>query len=323
MIRTILLQPGQPLMRGGTELIDQWRRQPDAFIWVDVYEEGETSESDFLRRMGCHELAILDALKERHPPKLEFFGDEAFLLLRDLRPDAVDLDFDYIQTGFFARERSLITRASAHSPSVELWWHAADLDKAMAQGSIFLLTRIAKSIGARYLDLLLAFEPQLSEWEDELLTKPHDSIMRQLGFARNRLRKLCRATSYMERACEELMEVMGEEDYERHRQVVHATVDVYEKFERLQGLAELYYHLSSDLIETYISLSSHHLNQTMRVLTVLMAVFVPLTFVAGVYGMNFVHMPELEWRMGYYGVLGFMLLIALGLLAIFRRHRWI
>lgn len=323
MIRTILLQPGQPLSRGGTEQIEQWRQQPDAFIWVDVYGEESGNDAAFLREMGCYELAILDAHKERHPPKLEFFDDEAFLLLRDLRPDTGDLDFDYLQTAFFARQRSLITRASGHSPSVELWWQDPGLPEVMGQGALFLLTRIAKTIGARYLDLLLAFEPQLSEWEDHLLTHPDDDIMRQLGIARNRLRKLCRITSYMERACEELMETIGAEDYDHNRQLVHATVDLYEKFERLQGLAELYYHLSSDLIETYISLSSHHLNQTMRVLTVLMAVFVPLTFVAGIYGMNFDYMPELEWRLGYFGILGIMLLIAVGLLGAFRKYRWI
>lgn len=323
MIRTILLQPGQPLSRGGTEQIEQWRQQPEALIWVDIYGEESESDAAFLREMGCHDLAIRDALKQLHPPKLEFFDDEAFLLLRDLRPDASGLNFDYLQTAFFARQRSLITRASDHSPAIELWWHDTALPETMEQGTLFLLTRIAKTIGSRYLDLLLEFEPQLSAWEDDLLSHPDDSLMRQLGVARNRLRKLCRITAYMERACQELMETINAEDYDRHRQVVHASVDLYEKFERLQGLVELYYHLSSDLIETHISLASHHLNETMRVLTVLMSIFVPLTFVAGVYGMNFDYMPELEWHLGYFGVLGVMLLIAVGLLAVFRKYRWL
>lgn len=119
------------------------------------------------------------------------------------------------------------------------------------------------------------------------------------------------------------MEEIDAGDYESNRQLVHASVDLYEKFERMRGLADLYYQLSSDLIETHLSLSSHQLSQAMRLLTVLMSVFIPLTFVAGIYGMNFEHMPELQWQNGYFGVLGVMGLIAVGLLILFRRYRWI
>lgn len=323
MIRTLLWRPDQPLQRGGAEQIEQWRNLPDAFIWIDIYDEPDERDGRFLRDMGCHELAISDAQKERHPPKLELFGDETFLLLRDLTADATTLDFNYVQTALFARSRSLITRASAHSPSVELWWHDPNLPEVMARGSLFLMTRIAKTMGSRYLDLLLTFEPRLSQWEDELLQHTDEGIMRELGVARNRLRKLCRIATYMERACEELMEEIDTGDYESNRQLVHASVDLYEKFERMRGLADLYYQLSSDLIETHLSLSSHQLSQAMRLLTVLMSVFIPLTFVAGIYGMNFEHMPELQWQNGYFGVLGVMGLIAAGLLILFRRYRWV
>lgn len=323
MIRTLLLQPGQSPLRGGVEQIEQWRRLPDALIWIDVCHQADDRDATFLHEMGCHELAISDARKEQHPPKLEFFGDETFLLLRDVADDVTTLDFDYVQTAFFARSRSLITRASTRSPSVERWWHSPELAAAMAHGPTFLMTRIAKTMGARYLDALLTFEPSLSRWEDDLQTGTDDTIMRELGVARNRLRKLCRVASYMERACEELMDTIDAEDYDSNRQLIHASVDLYEKFERLRGLADLYYQLSSDLIETHLSLSSHQLSQAMRLLTVLMSVFIPLTFVAGIYGMNFDYMPELQWRLGYFGVLGIMGLIALGLLALFRRYRWI
>src|SRR5690606_41296334 len=76
---------------------------------------------------------------------------------------------------------------------------------------------------------------------------------------------------------------------------------------------------SSDLI----SLSSHELNRTMRILTVLTAIFVPLSFLAGLYGMNFEYMPELGWRWGYFILLGVMGSVILVLLAVFRRNRWL
>lgn len=79
----------------------------------------------------------------------------------------------------------------------------------------------------------------------------------------------------------------------------------------------------SDLVDGHVSLSSHRLNITMRVLTVITAIFVPLTFIAGIYGMNFVHMPELEHCYGYFVVLGMMLGIGLTLAWVFRRKGWL
>lgn len=99
--------------------------------------------------------------------------------------------------------------------------------------------------------------------------------------------------------------------------------DVYEQQDRLDSLCTLYYQLASDLIEGYISVSSHRLNQIMRVLTIITAIFVPLSFLAGVYGMNFDHMPELHSRRGYITLLGIMGFTATVLLLTFRRKRWL
>jgi magnesium transporter len=99
--------------------------------------------------------------------------------------------------------------------------------------------------------------------------------------------------------------------------------DLAENAERLHSLASLHYETTTDLINGYLSVSSHRLNNVMRVLTVITALFVPLTFIAGVYGMNFQHMPELATRWGYYTVLGLMVAVAIVLLVLFRRKGWI
>jgi len=83
------------------------------------------------------------------------------------------------------------------------------------------------------------------------------------------------------------------------------------------------YEICGDLIEGYISISSHQLNVTMRVLTVISSVFIPLTFLAGIYGMNFAHMPELGVRSAYFILLSVMVAMALGLLVLFKRKGWI
>jgi magnesium transporter len=79
----------------------------------------------------------------------------------------------------------------------------------------------------------------------------------------------------------------------------------------------------SGMLDIYLSSVSNKLNETMKVLTVIATIFMPLTFLAGLYGMNFKHMPELEWPWGYYAVLGLMVLIVAVMLGYFRKRKWI
>jgi magnesium transporter len=84
----------------------------------------------------------------------------------------------------------------------------------------------------------------------------------------------------------------------------------------------MYYEICGDLINGYLSISSHQLNNTMKVLTVITAIFVPLTFIVGVYGMNFDNMPELHWHYGYFYILGAMLVFAAAATA-FAYKKWL
>jgi magnesium transporter len=85
----------------------------------------------------------------------------------------------------------------------------------------------------------------------------------------------------------------------------------------------MYYDICGDLINGYMSVTSHQLNATMRVLTVITALFVPLTFLAGIYGMNFEYIPELKFEHGYFTLLGVMSVISVGLIALFKKKRWL
>lgn len=102
-------------------------------------------------------------------------------------------------------------------------------------------------------------------------------------------------------------------------------LDVLEQqmFERLVSLSTLYQELINDLISGYISVSSHRLNQIMKVLTLVTVMFLPLGLIVGLYGMNFENMPEPHFEYGYFVVLGLMATVVITLLVIFRRMRWI
>ena len=102
-----------------------------------------------------------------------------------------------------------------------------------------------------------------------------------------------------------------------------SALDLYEQVQRCRSLAEMHYALVDDLQNAYIALASHRLNQVMRVLTVITVIFVPLSFLAGIYGMNFEDIPGVKSSAGFFVLLAVMIVITLGLLALFRRKGWL
>ncbi|MBT7374716.1 MAG: magnesium transporter CorA family protein [Porticoccaceae bacterium] len=320
MIRVCLFD-GSDLSVGGTELISL-PIPSGAVLWIDIHNETPGAEDPIFEQFGCHSLCIQDARRERHPPKTEHFKDQSFVLLRTLADVSEGLSFQTQQVAFFIGDNFLITRHDQTCEVIDNWWNFGDVEGAMAKGSWVLFAAITNSMGLAYIDMLLEFEPTLSEFEDSLMDAPGDELLRQLIACKTSLRKLKRMHSYHDSAYEELLQHFDADNliFAESR---HAVTDVYEKFERLHSLSSLYYDLAGDLIDGHISLTSHKLKDTMRILTVVTTIFVPLGFLAGLYGMNFDNMPELHQPNGYFILVGLMATIAVGLVALFKRNKWL
>jgi magnesium transporter len=323
VIRCMLFEtPDGRLSTGGRELVERWKADERTLIWLDLGDEPAEETGRLLREeFSLHPLAVSDALRERHPPKLEHFEEYTFLLLRGLSADTRDTDFSAIQLALFVGRRFLVTRHSADSPSTDRLWREVQEDAGrFAAAPSVLALRLCRIMVDRYLGILLALEPRLEELEDEILDSPRDELLGELAGYKSSLKKLRRIFAYHQQVFSTLRNsaspFFGAE-------VVHELNDVYEHQERAVSLSGLYYELAVDLVDSYISLASHHLNQIMKVLTIVTAIFVPLSFLAGLYGMNFENIPELHARSGYFILLGVMGGIAVTLLALFRKKRWL
>jgi magnesium transporter len=310
------------LHTGGRELIERWKADERTLLWLDLGDEPAEEAGRLLREeFGLHPLAVSDALRERHPPKLEDFEDYTFLLFRGLSADSRDIDFSTIQLALFVGRRFLVTRHSADSPSTDqLWREVQENAGRLAAGPAALALRLCRIMVDRYLGILLALEPRLEELEDEILTSPRDELLGELAGYKSSLKKLRRIFAYHQQVFSSLRNraspFFGAE-------IVHELNDVYEHQERAVSLSGLYHELAVDLVESYLSLASHHLNRIMKVLTIVTVIFIPLSFLAGIYGMNFDNIPELHARSGYFILLGVMAGIVLGLLVLFRKKRWL
>ncbi len=322
MIRAVLHDPNDERLRtGGAELIDEWERSAASQIWVVVDGEPPEAERELLaRRFGIHSLAISDALRQRHPPKIEPFRDNTFILLKGLDADSTTLDFGTIQLSMFVGERFLVSRSSGRSVSTEKIWAkltAGEIPPDVSRAALAL--RLCRAVADRFLPLLLAVEKRLDEMEGEMLRKPSDQLLAELVRQKGDLKRVLRILQYHA----QLFTSARSQTPAQLMDHDHELTDVQEQLDRLLSLARLYYELTDDLMNGYLSLSAHRLNQIMQTLTIVTVVFVPITFMAGIYGMNFESIPELGHPSGYFILLGAMLTVVAGVLALFYHRGWL
>lgn len=323
MFRTLLYTPETgEFVVGEKELITRWQEEQTSIIWLDLQDNELKAEQRLLENVfNLHELAIVDIQKKRHPPKLELFDNALFILLKGLDEQTEDIDFGTIQIGFFIGKRFLVSRHGGTSVSINrLWQKTLVKPQLMKKGSCWIALEITRLIVLRYLNILLQLEPRLDELEDKILIEPQDTLLHELSGYRTNLKKMRRYLTYQVQIFRELREYKADAI---DQSLEHEVNDIYEQLERANSLTTLYYELACDLMDSYISLASHHLNNIMKILTIVTVVFVPLTFLAGIYGMNFQNMPELESQHGYYVVLGIMLSLLSVLLYVFRKIKWI
>lgn len=322
MIRAKLFNGHGPCLLGGQELVAEWRAHDTACLWLDIQSEVTPEVRQLLLSLGCGELAIADSSRISHPPKVEEYEHTTFILFRGMAGFDDDLTLQAQQLGIWVGQRLLITLRRGHSISIAQFWDSAEQEHLLQTPHILVLRMLHYAAG-RYLDRILDFDDTLAELEDRLPDERSDNALRELVTYRSRLRKLRRVFNYHQRLAEQILHGgtahLGSGRDTSH----HARRDFFDRCERVHSLANMYYEICGDLIESHISISSHRLNNTMKVLTIITAIFVPLSFLAGVYGMNFEFMPELRTRYGYFVVLGFMLTLAIGMLALFRRYRWL
>jgi magnesium transporter len=321
MIRTQLLTAAGEWLTGSQELIERWKNDNSGFIWIDLEGENPANEKAILQSLDCHKLAIEDVQRYRHPPKTETFDKHTLILYRGITEFNRDLTFKQMTVALFAGDRCLISCHPHPSTGINNYWQHAQQENLLVSPGL-LASRIMRFSVGRYLDFILEFEPSLNELEDSMQESANDEIMREVIAYQSRLRKLRRIFSYHERLVTNLLKNIPQRLIDEDGDIEHALQELYERCERLHSLSAMYYEICGDLINGYLSISSHQLNNTMRVLTVITAIFVPLTFIVGVYGMNFDNIPELHWRYGYYFTWAGMIMFA-GAASIFAYKKWL
>ena len=274
---------------------------------------------------GLHRLALEDVLNVHQRPKIESYADHLFVVAR-MAEWCGHLETE--QLGLFIGEDFVVTfqerPGDDFGPVRERLRGARGLLRK--SGPDYLAYALLDAIVDRYFPVLEGYGERIEELEDEVLETPHPEDLRAVHAIRRDLLTLRRAVWPLRDALASLQR-------EPHPLIAKETRlylgDLYDHTVQVIDFVETHREITASLVEMHLASISNRLNEVMRVLTIIATIFIPLTFVVGVYGMNFDpdsspwNMPELRWRYGYPAVLVAMLAIVAGLLGWFRWRGWI
>ena len=312
---------GLQLLEGAT-LGDAWPGLSGRSIWVDVEDPTEEEARALAEVCGFHPLTVEDSLTPVQPPKVEEFGSYLFLLFRGLRPTEEGLELESYKLAAWLGPGFLVT---AHRRPVAACREVSRLvlDKDLPMES--QMDRILHALVDRVMDEILPIldrcEERLEELEEGVFSgAPQREVLQELLGLKRQLLTIRRLVVPQR----EMLGRPARRDlpYIEER-TSHYFRDVYDHVARIEEATIVLTDLASGALEAQLSVSSNRLNEIVKVLTIFSAIWMPLTFLAGVYGMNFEFLPELKIRWFYPALWGVWIAITLGMLGVFRWRRWI
>ncbi len=292
-----------------------------SFDWVGLAEPIAEEMECLQAQFGLHPLAVEDALNPRQMPKVEAYGAQLFIVARTAAIEEGE-NIAYGQTSIFLGEDFIVSvrfgSSRAHdSLRKRLEGHA----ERLAEGPDFVAHAILDFIVDGYNPLMDKLEAAVQLIEERAIdTFPEQSTIRRIFRLRRQLRRFHRIIGPMEEVCERLaMTDLPAVDPSAHIWFRDVLDHVRRTLVRFSGVKETL----ASVVETAALLESHRQGDMTRQLAAWAAILAVPTAIAGIYGMNFEHMPELHWQYGYYVVLGMIGSICVGLWLRFRRIGWL
>jgi len=278
--------------------------------------------SDLGSRFGVHPLILEDIMTTAQRPKMEDMGDYIYIVVRmldlvnkkkEVRSEQISLilghnfvmSFQESEGDVFDAVRDRIRSGKG---------------RVRKQGPDYLAYALIDAIVDNYFLVLEKLGENVEEIEEALVSNPDRETLHQIHVMK-------REMIYLRKSVWPLREVISGLERTESELIKDSTGiflrDVYDHTIQVIDTVETYRDMLSGMLDIYLSSLSNRMNEVMKVLTIIATIFIPLTFIAGVYGMNFKFMPELEWRWGYFLVLAVMLALGVLMVILFKRRRWL
>jgi magnesium transporter len=317
-------QPGE---RHYEEALDAARSQRRAFVWLGLHEPDAAEMTEIAEAYGLHELAVEDAVKAGQRPKLEQFGVVSFMALRTARyVEHAELTetSEVVETGYvmlFIGPGFVIT--VRHGDACQLAPVRADLEAKrdlLAQGPWAVAYAVTDTVVDLYLDVANAIEEDLDKLEDHVFSREGHGRIQRIYQLKRELVEFKRAVIPLQRP---MVTLVSDQGALVPREIRRYFRDVQDHLSRTTEQINSFDDLLNSILQARLAQVTVDQNNDMRKIAAWAAIAAVQTTIAGIYGMNFHYMPELEWTYGYPGVLALMLASAAVLYRFFRRAGWL
>ncbi|MCU0242120.1 MAG: magnesium/cobalt transporter CorA [Vicinamibacteria bacterium] len=301
---------------------ETYQSAPQALHWIDL--EDPTPEEILILEnpFHFHPLAIDDCMTEINHPKADDYESYLFLIVHGLAQEKPEDPLVIRELDVFLGPRYIVTyhRGAMRSIGYVREQCRRGLNAAFVKGADYLLYQVLDQVFSHFMPTLNALEDRIQLIQVEVFESPSRETLDRIFAMKNDVLSL-RRTCAPQR---DLVNRLGRGEFDVISQKTAPYFrDVYDALYRIVETSYSYQDLVQGTLDAYLSSINNRLNETMKRLTVIGALLMPLTVITSLYGMNFEHMPELHWRYGYFMVLFAMALISGGLLYWFRRNQWI
>lgn len=300
--------------------IKAYLENEDRFLWLDMaYEPGDNCKSILEDVFHFHPLAIDDALQETHIPKVDNWNTYLYVVIRTVfQDDPETIELCTPELDIFLGSNYLVTYHKENLPQIDKVWDLCSHDHLyLSRGIGFLLYQIIDEIVTNIIYVIDGLDDKIDGIEDVLFTNPPPKTLEEI-FAIKRVVLQLRRTLLPQR---EVLFKLGRGDFKliQEQDLVYF-LDIYDHLVRLQEVNESLRDLVTGALDTYLSVVNNRMNDVMKTLTIFTALFMPLSFLTGFFGMNFFR-PVIEMTV-WTGKFAFGLILAVLLITPFSMVLW-
>lgn len=259
---------------------------PGGLLWVDFQgEKNEISEPILLNTFKFHPLAIDDALHETHVPKIDDWEDFLYIALDAITYDPTEDQLETIELDVFLGKKYIVTHHDVPIPALDRIWNAVQKDQRyLKMGSDHILYRLTDELVVDYMKTIELMDDEIEDIEDLMFARPTSALLARTFDLKRSMLRLRRILS----PSREVLNKLARDEYQviDKKDKVYFR-DVYDHLVRLHDITESLRDLVGSAQDTYLSVINNRMNDIMKTLTVITTLFMPISFIASFFGMNF------------------------------------
>lgn len=303
------------------EKLKELQQKNDTIFWLDMEKMQRKESEDILTGIfNFHPLAVEDCINVSHHPKTDDYCDYLFIIVHGVSKGSKNNDFHTDEVNIFVGKNYIVTYHDKKFSFIDETISKTEKNPlTLKEGPTSILYSLMDNLVETYTPVIESLDKIVDNIENEIFKNPSDETLNKIFNLKRRIMRLKRISTYQR---EVFLELSRTNSPIIPRNMLIYYRDVYDHLLRISDLADAYRDATSSAIDTYLSVVSNRMNSIMKVLTIFASIMMPLTLIAGIYGMNFEYMPELKMRYGYFCVLGVMAVITGFMLYTFRKKKW-